>query len=547
MLAEINQPFDVLIVGAGQAGATLAIQLKKQIPNIRLLVLDRQTFPAPDAAHKVGESTVEVAAHYLMEDLNLGEYIKSEHIRKLGLRCFFESSTTKSLSERVELGATNYLPRSTYQIDRGRLETFLSKKIESLGIKLLSGTSVSEINLKSDGLHECTFDYQNCRHLVTSRWLVDASGRSAFLRKKLQLEKPVEHKINAAWMRVAGRIDIDSWGSNNIKWKQNMPSGADRWRSTNHLMGTGYWVWIIPLSSGSTSIGIVADPRFHSLSNYNSKEKFISWLIANEPQCGETLQRLQDRIQDFHALKTFSRNITQVFSSDRWAITGDAAIFLDPLYSPGADFIAYGNTFITDLIARELSGKRVNQLCDMYNKIFFTFADNSASIYQDMYETFGNPNVMPVKVIWDFLTYLTFFGFVFTQGKLCDLVTWAQVQEDLDLVSKINLQMQRFFLEWHRAESPSNQPQQFVDFYKMEPLHKLHQRLIDKVEEDQFVAVLKENIADFIRISAELVRIVRKRIPSLAEPGFVSDYDFNRSKIRVSGDVYNLFGQVLNL
>ena len=71
-----------------------------------------------------------------------------------------------------------------------------------------------------------------------------------------------------------------------------MPTG-ERWLSTNHLMGRGYWVWLIPLGSGSTSIGIVADDDLHPYSRINRYERALEWLREFEPQCAAVVEQLR--------------------------------------------------------------------------------------------------------------------------------------------------------------------------------------------------------------------------------------------------------------
>jgi hypothetical protein len=61
-----------------------------------------------------------------------------------------------------------------------------------------------------------------------------------------------------------------------------MHSQNDPDLSTNHLLGKGYWVWIIPLASGATSIGIVADPQFHPYAEFNTFERAMQWLKKNQ-------------------------------------------------------------------------------------------------------------------------------------------------------------------------------------------------------------------------------------------------------------------------
>ena len=66
--------------------------------------------------------------------------------------------------------------------------------------------------------------------------------------------------------------------------------------STNHLCGKGYWMWMIPLSSGAISIGIVADPRFHPMDQMDTLDKAIDWIREHEPQLGEAVDARRDQI-----------------------------------------------------------------------------------------------------------------------------------------------------------------------------------------------------------------------------------------------------------
>ena len=62
----MHKAYDVLIMGGGLSGLTLAIQLKRKIENIRILIAEKASYPMPEAAHKVGESSVEIASYYFM-------------------------------------------------------------------------------------------------------------------------------------------------------------------------------------------------------------------------------------------------------------------------------------------------------------------------------------------------------------------------------------------------------------------------------------------------------------------------------------------------
>src|SRR5436309_2622328 len=98
--------YDVAILGGGLAGLTLALQIKQTRPATRILVIEKQKHPVLEAAHKVGESTVEIAAHYLRDILGLAEHLETQQIRKFGLRMFFSTEDNQDITHRLELGST---------------------------------------------------------------------------------------------------------------------------------------------------------------------------------------------------------------------------------------------------------------------------------------------------------------------------------------------------------------------------------------------------------------------------------------------------------
>jgi len=96
----MQQQYDVIILGGGLAGLTLSLQLKISKPDIRILVLERRKSAAATAAHKVGESTVELGSHYLREVLGLKDYLEKHELPKYGLRFFFKSHTKEDIASR---------------------------------------------------------------------------------------------------------------------------------------------------------------------------------------------------------------------------------------------------------------------------------------------------------------------------------------------------------------------------------------------------------------------------------------------------------------
>src|SRR4029453_10436153 len=127
----------------------------------------------------------------------------------------------------------------------------------------------------------------------------------------------------ACWFRVADRVRVDDW-SDDPAWQARVPS-SQRWLSTHHLMGTGYWVWLIPLASGSTSFGIVADAALHPFHRLNRFDRALDWLREFEPQCADVVAPYATRLEDFSALHHFPHGGTRVFFPHPWGVTGVGA------------------------------------------------------------------------------------------------------------------------------------------------------------------------------------------------------------------------------
>ena len=85
----------------------------------------------------------------------------------------------------------------------------------------------------------------------------------------------------------------------------------------------------------------------------------MDWLREFEPQCAEVVEAQASQLEDFLALQHFAHGCARVFSPDRWALVGEAGVFTDPFYSPGSDFIAMGNDYVTDLIVRDARGEDI--------------------------------------------------------------------------------------------------------------------------------------------------------------------------------------------
>ena len=443
------QTNDVTILGGGLAGLCMARQLRREAPDASVVVVERVQRPLPEAAHKVGESSVELGSRYFEHTLGLGEHLRDKHLIKNGLRFFPGGGKDHSLADRVEIGPPQMPRVPSFQIDRGLFENDLRALVEADGVTLLEGVSVKEVSLGQP--HAVTLDDGQ---VLKSRWVVDATGRRRLMARQLGLQEANTHVSHAAWFRVDGRLDVDHLvPSGDTKWH-----GRDlddiRWLSTNHLMGVGYWVWLIPLSTGHTSVGIVTHGAVHAFDAIRTLDKALGWIAEHEPALSPELAKYE--VADFLCLKDYSYGAKQVFSSDRWALVGEAGLFVDPFYSPGSDFIALANAFAGELIGSDLSGKPITEEAAYFDFFYRRLAAISTATYEGAAEAYGQPRVMAAKIYWDNTNYWSFVCQYFFQEiyrlPLAEQKAFLPVCERF---ASLNLRAQRMFTWWaQHADDP---------------------------------------------------------------------------------------------
>ncbi len=510
--------YDVVVLGGGLAGLTLALQILQQRPHTTVLVLERKAHPLREAAHKVGESTVEIGAHYFTRVLGQLEHFRKDQLPKLGLRYFFDAQDPADITTRTELGGNTFFPTESYQIDRGRFENHLGVEVLAAGGHFVPGAVVSTVMLGERGAsHGVDFIAPGAvepTH-VSARWVVDASGRASLLKRKLGLAKRNGHSANSSWWRYDRRLKVDDL-SDDPTWTGRAGGSRQRWLSTVHFCGAGYWLWFIPLSSGSHSVGIVVDDELHPFGTIATYEKSMAWIRKFEPQAAAHLEAAiaqGAQLQDFLALKDYSYSCTQLYDTNRWALTGEAGAFLDPFYSPGSDYISISNTFVADLVLRELGGERIGARTSVYNRVFFNFYENHMSLYEGQMHMFGDPKVMPLKIIWDFAYYWIMPAAFFFHGRLTDLTLFAERKEELDATGDLNRAVQALFREWHAAGVKTAPV--FVNMSGIPFMHDLNRSLRDELDRDQFGERLTANIANLKQLAAELYAEARRDVPGI--------------------------------
>src|SRR5438067_8168677 len=402
IFAAMEFDYDVVIVGGAFSGAATALMLKRKHPAARILIIEKSA----EFDRKVGESTTELSSCYLTRLLGLTNYLGHHHLAKQGLRMWFASRPDQAFDDCVELGARYQTRLPTFQVDRSTLDQHMLELAVQAGCELRRPAKVTALELGPDRSY---VTYETYR--VSTRWLVDASGRTALLARKLgHFQQNTEHPINAVWARFTGVKDWDSY-----EWREKFRDYANACRTsrnwaTNHLMGLGWWCWIIPLRGGDVSAGIVYDSRIFKLADgANLGERLRAHLLSH-PVGAEIFGGAQIIEGDVHAYSAMPYSSTKVCDPG-WLTVGDAAGFIDPLYSPGLDFCSYTSSYVADFVARSLAGEDVSSSVADYNEQYpIMYRSWFETLFKDKYYYIADAELMSAAFLLDLASY--YFGLV---------------------------------------------------------------------------------------------------------------------------------------
>ncbi|HTL15840.1 MAG TPA: tryptophan 7-halogenase [Patescibacteria group bacterium] len=414
MMTE-NKPYDVVIVGGALAGAATAILLKRELPQLRVVILEKST----SFGRRVGEATVEISGYFLCRVLGLTQYLNEAHLVKQGMRFWFFNDRTKELPDCSEIGG-RYLSRvPAFQVDRAALDEEVLRRAAELGVETRRPVTVGKIQLNPGGLQRIEVKAEGKTEEVAARWVIDASGVAALLARQQGWLRPnTAHPTTAVWARWTGVKDMDG-----LELAQKFPSWSMachgiRGTATNHLVGPGWWAWCIPLKGGDVSIGVVFDQRLTTFPESGSLGQRLKDFLSRHPVARELLNGASWREGDVHWRKNLPYYST-CFAGDGFALVGDASAFMDPFYSPGMDWISFTTCSATKLVVAQQTGQDVAPLVAKHNRDFSrSYARWFEALYLDKYEYMGEFDLMRLAFLLDLgLYYLGVASQPFKRGR----------------------------------------------------------------------------------------------------------------------------------
>lgn len=325
---------DILIIGAGPSGAVAAAYLQKQ--NTRIRVIEKSTFPR----FVVGESLLPRCMDHF-DEVDFIPCLKDKKFQvKTGARFLKDDKVCEfDFSKKFTPGWD-----WTWQVPRAEFDKTLTDELLNRGVTIGFEQEVIAVEFDEQGHSQTTIKHQNgSLEIVNARFIIDASGHGRVLPRLLGLDTPSNiPKHSSLFTHVK---DI------------RRPKNYDGTRITFDVVSKDTWLWVIPFSNGYTSIGYVG-PTEYLESFEGSKAEILEKMMALSTYYYKRFETLSYEFEPI-LLKNVAKSVTQLHGKG-FALTGNSAEFLDPVFSSGVTFATESGLLAAKLAHNQLQGLPVD-------------------------------------------------------------------------------------------------------------------------------------------------------------------------------------------
>lgn len=299
--------FDVAIIGGGPSGSTAATFLARQ--GHRVVVFEREKFPR----FRIGESLLPYSMDAFAR-LGLVEELDARFVQKFGAEITTVCGTNSAkVYFKNGLGAKHH---RAYHVVRSEFDQLLLDHAGRNGAIVRQGTSVDSLEFGADDVTLAVTSGGGMES-IRARYLLDCSGRSAVVGQYFRLKKSYENLKKLSVFAHYEKVER---------------SGGIEGSFIRLIRGRDRWFWMIPLSPTKMSIGIVMDAKdFKAMKK--APDVFLDETLREQPQIWSRMQHAS-RVTDVLCASDYSYRNTSL-QGDRWLLAGDAAGFIDPIFSTG--------------------------------------------------------------------------------------------------------------------------------------------------------------------------------------------------------------------
>jgi flavin-dependent dehydrogenase len=309
--AQGRHECDVLVIGGGPAGSTIAALLAQGGRHV--VVLEKDRFPR----FHIGESLLPLNLP-LFDRLGVAKEVEGIGVHKPGAEVISDEHAHATI---FRFARNPYLSiNHSYHVRRAAFDKLLLDNSRRLGATVFEETRVTEVEFEADGCSRVkALASDGALSEWFSRFLVDASGRDTLLLRRLGLKRVDKHNNTAA---VFGHF------------RNVLPrNGSVEGMITMHLFRHG-WFWMIPLPDDVMSVGMVGTRSFfRTRTRTEDLDGFFARAVAASPSVAERMIEAEP-ISPLVATANYSYG-SRRFTGDGYILIGDAAAFIDPLFSSG--------------------------------------------------------------------------------------------------------------------------------------------------------------------------------------------------------------------
>ncbi len=329
----ISEKVDVLVIGAGPAGTVAASIVNKA--GYKVKIVEKQKFPR----FVIGESLLPRC----MEALTEAGFIDA--VTEKGFQQKFGAKFVKNGQICDYYFADQFTPgwEWTWQVPRAEFDKTLADTVEKMGVPVCYETTVTGIVFNGTDSVTTVEDINANKSEIEARFIIDGSGYGRVIPRLFNLDKP----SNLAPRRALFTHTVDL--------KRSMDDEPNRITIIVHQPGV--WIWVIPFSSGVTSVGFVGNPEFFSQYE-GTNEQVWRELISTQPYLAERLKDVEIVFEP-RVLESWSTT-TEKFYGDGFVLTGNVTEFLDPIFSSGVTLATVSSQKAAHLVIRTLQGEAVD-------------------------------------------------------------------------------------------------------------------------------------------------------------------------------------------